>query len=91
MWNVLKGEMSLVGPRPCLPNQTELVNLRQEAGVFNHRPGITGLAQTQNIDMSTPELLTETDSAMLKSLSLKSYLGYIIGTVLGKGAGDAAR
>lgn len=47
LWNVLKGDMSLVGPRPCLFNQTELINERAIRGVFDVRPGITGLAQTQ--------------------------------------------
>ena len=45
LWNVLKGAMSLVGPRPCLFNQTELIAERHIRGVFEVRPGITGLAQ----------------------------------------------
>ena len=57
LWNVLKGEMSLVGPRPCLFNQEELIAERDKRGVFEVRPGITGLAQVNTIDMSTPELL----------------------------------
>jgi lipopolysaccharide/colanic/teichoic acid biosynthesis glycosyltransferase len=62
LWNVLKGEMSLVGPRPCLFNQTDLIAERHSRGVFEARPGITGLAQVNNIDMSTPKLLAETDA-----------------------------
>lgn len=65
LWNVLKGEMSLVGPRPGLANQTELTAAREQHGVFNVRPGITGLAQINKIDMSTPQLLAETDSKMI--------------------------
>src|SRR5690606_6717009 len=42
LWNVLKGEMSLVGPRPCLFNQEELIKERAARGVFDARPGITG-------------------------------------------------
>jgi len=56
LWNVLKGEMSLVGPRPGLFNQVELMQAREKKCVFDVRPGITGLAQISNIDMSTPEL-----------------------------------
>ena len=88
LWNVLKGEMSLVGPRPCLLNQIELIKARRQHGVFAARPGITGLAQVNGIDMSTPELLSETDAQMLKTLSLSTYLKYILLTVSGKGSGD---
>lgn len=88
LWNVLKGEMSLVGPRPCLFSQTELIEERYERGVLSARPGITGLAQINDIDMSTPRLLAETDAKMLKSISFRNYFYYIVMTVLGKGAGD---
>ena len=88
LWNVLKGEMSLVGPRPCLFNQVELIQERESRGVLDARPGITGLAQVNDIDMSTPQLLAETDAAMLSSLSLKHYFRYILQTITGKGAGD---
>ena len=88
LWNVLKGEMSLVGPRPCLFNQTELIAERESRGVYAARPGITGLAQINDIDMSTPELLAETDKRMLDSLSSGAYFKFIFLTVAGKGAGD---
>ena len=88
LWNVLKGEMSLVGPRPCLFSQEELIEARERLGVFAARPGITGLAQVNGIDMSVPQLLAETDARMLASLGVKNYLRYILMTVGGKGAGD---
>jgi len=88
LWNVLKGEMSLVGPRPCLFNQEELIRERAKRGVLNARPGITGLAQIKGIDMSTPVLLAETDAVMLSNLSLRNYFRYIFLTVTGKGQGD---
>lgn len=91
LWNVLKGEMSLVGPRPCLFNQEELIAEREARGVLEARPGITGLAQINEIDMSTPKLLAETDQKMLQSLTVKNYFRYIIQTVLGKGKGDRVR
>lgn len=87
--NVLKGEMSLVGPRPNLFNQEELIAERDALGVYDVLPGITGLAQIQNIDMSTPRLLAQTDKKMIDTLTLKDYFRYILKTVMGSGAGDA--
>lgn len=91
LWNVLKGEMSLVGPRPCLFNQEELIAERAARSVYNARPGITGLAQVNEIDMSTPKLLAETDAKMLESLTVVNYFRYIFQTVAGKGFGDRTR
>ena len=91
LWNVLRGEMSLVGPRPCLPNQKELIDERAARGVFDFRPGITGLAQISNIDMSTPKRLAEVDQQMLAELSLATYFRYILLTVLGQGTGDRVK
>jgi lipopolysaccharide/colanic/teichoic acid biosynthesis glycosyltransferase len=88
LWNVLKGEMSLVGPRPGLFNQEELTRERALREVFKVRPGITGLAQISEIDMSTPELLAETDQRMLQHLTLRAYFKYILLTISGRGAGD---
>lgn len=88
LWNVLKGEMSLVGPRPCLFNQETLIAEREQRGVLAARPGITGLAQVNDIDMSTPVLLAETDQKMLENLTVGAYFKYIFMTVAGKGAGD---
>lgn len=88
LWNVLKGDMSLVGPRPCLLNQEELIAERDARGVFAARPGITGLAQINDIDMSKPKLLAETDAAMLKNMTIGKYFYYILSTLRGKGAGD---
>lgn len=88
LWNVLKGEMSLVGPRPCLFNQQDLIEARELLGVFAARPGITGRAQVNEIDMTTPALLAETDARMLASLGVKNYFRYIFLTLAGKGSGD---
>ncbi|EHH2491114.1 sugar transferase [Vibrio parahaemolyticus] len=89
--NVLKGEMSLVGPRPNLFNQRELIIERDKLGVYDVLPGITGLAQVQNIDMSTPSLLAKTDKKMIDTLTLKDYFKYIMMTATGSGSGDAVK
>jgi len=91
LWNVLKGEMSLVGPRPGLFNQEELTIAREAKGVFSVRPGITGEAQVNAIDMSTPELLAEVDAKMISELSITNYFKFIIMTVTGKGSGDRVK
>ena len=88
LFNVLKGDMSLVGPRPNLFNQLEIIKERSKRGVYAIRPGITGLAQINKIDMSTPQLLAETDVEMIQSFSIVKYFYYITATVVGKGLGD---
>ena len=88
LWNVLCGEMSLVGPRPSLLSQEELIDERAKRGALDVRPGITGLAQIRNIDMSTPELLAKTDAEMISTMSVANYFKYIFVTVAGKGQGD---
>jgi len=62
------------------------VNVNREA--CNARPGITGLAQINGIDMSTPKLLAETDALMLKEMDLRAYFMFILKTVTGSGGGD---
>jgi len=88
LMNVLKGDMSIVGPRPNLFNQTELIEERSARGVYDYRPGITGLAQINEIDMSTPQLLAETDAEMMQNLDLMNYFKFILATISGKGQGD---
>jgi lipopolysaccharide/colanic/teichoic acid biosynthesis glycosyltransferase len=89
--NVVKGEMSLVGPRPNLFNQKELIKERDALGVYDVLPGVTGLAQVQNIDMSTPALLAKTDKQMIDTINIKNYFKYILMTVTGSGSGDAVK
>jgi O-antigen biosynthesis protein WbqP len=90
LFNVLRGDMSLVGPRPCLPNQIEVIAARRARNVFCIRPGITGMAQLASIDMSTPERLAQADSRYIESRSFMGDLRIIAATVLGGGFGDAA-
>ena len=84
LWNVFKGEMSLVGPRPGLWNQKDLITERRLLNVYNYKPGLTGLAQINGIDMSTPSLLAKTDAQMLSQLTSYNYFRYIFLTLFGK-------
>ncbi len=86
--NVLKGEMSLVGPRPNLYNQESLIEERDKLGIYAALPGVTGLAQISGIDMSEPERLAKTDREMLDNLTLANYFKYILKTATGSGSGD---
>ncbi|MDI1325506.1 MAG: sugar transferase [Brevundimonas sp.] len=91
VWNVLNGTMSFVGPRPGLPNQTDLTEARREHNVFALVPGITGVAQIRRIDMSTPQLLAEIDKTYGHAWSIKRDLRILWATASGAGSGDAAK
>ena len=87
-FNVLIGDMSFVGPRPNLPNQSLLIEERDKRNIYLVRPGITGLAQIKGIDMASPKLLAEHDEQMIHQFSTKMYFLIILHTVSGKGMGD---
>ena len=82
LWNVIIGDMSLVGPRPCLISQHTLIRERRKRKIFKVRPGITGLAQIKGVDMSKPLLLAQTDYKMIKKMNLLLYFYYLIMTVI---------
>ena len=86
--NVINGDMSLVGPRPCLFNQYELIELREKYKVFTVKPGITGLSQIKGIDMSKPQKLAETDQFMILNMKHVDYFRFLLLTFFGKGIGD---
>lgn len=92
LWNIVRGEMSFVGPRPCLPSQKELIEERQQRGVLTLLPGITGLAQVNDIDMSDPVRLAEKDAEYLATQSFFGDLHLIYRTVFQRaGSGDRVR
>jgi lipopolysaccharide/colanic/teichoic acid biosynthesis glycosyltransferase/NAD(P)-dependent dehydrogenase (short-subunit alcohol dehydrogenase family) len=91
IWNVLRNEMSFVGPRPCLPVQAELVAERRAAGIERMKPGITGLAQVHGIDMSNPKELVRWDARYGALQSILLDLKIMIATVTGGGQGDRVR
>lgn len=88
VWNILRNEVSLIGPRPCLPSQDELIEARRSHGVFSVKPGISGLAQINGIDMSEPKTLAQWDACYIAQRSLLLDLKIIFATATGKGQGD---
>jgi lipopolysaccharide/colanic/teichoic acid biosynthesis glycosyltransferase len=86
---VIRGDMSLVGPRPGLPSHDELVAERAARNVFAVRPGITGLSQIQGVDMSDAPRLAALDGEYVRRRSLPLDLKILLHTVRGRGHGDA--
>lgn len=86
--NIFRNEMSLVGPRPCLPLQMELIRLRKLRGVLALKPGITGLAQINDIDMSDPARLAAWDNRYAAFRTTLLDIMIAVRTALGRGKGD---
>lgn len=89
--NILKNEMTLIGPRPCLPVQTDLIEERRKQGVLQVLGGISGLAQIQNVDMSDPVRLAKLDAEYVALRSIPLDFKIIIATATGRGQGDKTR
>tara|TARA_X000000368_G_C23017866_1_gene706569 strand:- start:1053 stop:1613 length:561 start_codon:yes stop_codon:yes gene_type:complete len=83
LYSIMVGDMSLVGPRPALHNQNDLIQLRTNAGVHNLVPGITGLAQVSGRDDISIETKVELDALYLTHISF-FYDLYIIWLTLVK-------
>lgn len=88
VWNILRNDMSLIGPRPCLTVQVELTEARRARGILKLKPGISGLAQVNGIDMSNTERLVCSDARYLSLRSLLLDLKLAISTAVGRGQGD---
>jgi O-antigen biosynthesis protein WbqP len=78
--NVIRGDLNLIGPRPGLESQLALEEARMVQGVFETKPGITGLAQVLGYDMSTPKMLAEVDQLYVYHKSIKLNTIIFLGT-----------
>ncbi|MDC0198705.1 sugar transferase, partial [Pseudomonadota bacterium] len=74
--NVLKGDINLIGPRPGLVSQIDLIKSRNAIGIYEIKPGITGLSQVLGYDMSDPEKLAEIDKMYIQKQTL--YIDFLI-------------
>lgn len=86
--NLFNGTMTLVGPRPSLTSQIELIQVRSRLGVDALVPGITGYAQIRDIDMSDPERLGKADLEYIARRSLIADLRILLATIVGRGMAD---
>jgi len=80
--NVIKGDMSIVGPRAPLPSQGRLCQLRKDLGAMGLRPGLTGLAQVNSYDGMPEDEKAKWDSIYAKNISLTTDLSIIMRTFL---------
>jgi len=89
IWDILRGKMSIVGPRPALYNQDDLVAEREKHGANALRPGLTGLAQISGRDELEIPIKAQLDGEYVKRLSLwldiKIFIKTVIIVLKGKG------
>ena len=80
LFNILKGDMSFVGPRPALPSQQDLIKLRNKNGVLSFKPGLTGLAQILSYNNMNINTKVNFDKKYINSISFKTDLLIILKT-----------
>lgn len=78
--NIVKGDMSIVGPRPALCGQTHLLDLRRANGAVSVKPGLTGLAQINSYDGMSDEEKADFDGAYVKRMSFRTDSALILRT-----------
>ena len=81
LWNILKGDMSFIGPRPVVLTETDLLDLRRRHGADSVRPGITGLAQIRGRDFVDDRRKARYDSFYVQHRSLRLDLWIAVETI----------
>ncbi|MDO4593818.1 MAG: sugar transferase [Tissierellia bacterium] len=81
IFNILKGDMSFVGPRPVILKETKLLDLREEKGACKVKPGITGLSQISGRDNLGPRKKAETDAIYANNVCFRNDLKIILLTI----------
>lgn len=79
--NVIFGSMSIVGPRPCLINQVDLIALRRKSEIFLFKPGITGPCQCLGVDMRDPGNLVAEEAGFFRDYGVRFYLKWVVATI----------
>jgi len=82
LFNILKGDMSIVGPRPPIPSQVNLVEMRKKNNAINCRPGLTGWAQVNSYDYMPEEQKAKFDGEYASNVSFGMDIKIIVRTFL---------
>jgi O-antigen biosynthesis protein WbqP len=82
LFNILRGDMSVVGPRPALSSQTELIALRRANGAYDCKPGLTGLAQVNSYDGMPETEKADWDGRYAATISFASDCRILLRTVV---------
>ena len=80
VFNFIIGDIDLIGPRPGLENQLELLDFRRSKNIYRIKPGISGLSQVLGYDMSSPQLLSDVDSLYIEKKSILLDLNIFFAT-----------
>jgi O-antigen biosynthesis protein WbqP len=88
LWNVLRGDMSIVGPRPLIPEESEIHSLRLKLGVYALRPGITGLAQINGREKLSAADKVRWDVKYLEGFSFRTDMKILFSTAAVLFTGD---
>ena len=88
IFNILKGEMSIIGPRPALWNQFDLIEERDKYGANDVRPGLTGLAQVMGWDELPIEIKARYDGDYVKDISFSNDVKIFFRTIFSVASAD---
>ena len=91
IFNILKGEMSIIGPRPALWNQYDLIAERDKYGANNVRPGLTGLAQIMGRDELPIDVKAKYDGDYVKNITFKNDASIFLRTIFSVASADGVK
>lgn len=91
IFNILKGEMSIIGPRPALWNQFDLIEERDKYGANDVRPGLTGLAQVMGRDELPIDIKAKYDGDYVKDISFSNDVKIFFRTIFSVASADGIK
>lgn len=91
IFNIFKGEMSIIGPRPALWNQFDLIEERDKYGANDVRPGLTGLAQVMGRDELPIDVKAKYDGDYVKDITFKNDVKIFFKTIFSVASADGIK